>query len=114
VIAIIVTFCSQSDTVSKQGVDACVPSDRLGNEGDAFIELTASMSKPNDALDRQSDALSKQTRQAAENVAAAASLGRDDEKEVALRASRASRARTPRWNPVARRGSPRSFCSASS
>jgi hypothetical protein len=61
--AIIVTFCSQPDDLSKQGVDVCVPRDRLGKEGDAFIELRASMSKPSDALDGQSDALSNQTRQ---------------------------------------------------
>jgi hypothetical protein len=53
----------QSDDMNEQSVDACVPSGRLEKEGDAFIELTASMSKPNDALDEQSDASSVQRRQ---------------------------------------------------
>jgi hypothetical protein len=65
----------QNDDVNEQSVDVCVPSDRLGNKDDALIELTASMIKPNDALDVQSDALSTQTRQTVENVETAGSVG---------------------------------------
>ena len=60
-ISIIDASRSQKDAVNTQSVDVCVLSDRLENEDDALIELTASMSKPSDALDGQSDALDEQS-----------------------------------------------------